>query len=407
MILYFRFGMDSNTSDNVEMSSLSINQNTSFHTTIQATSMYFLLLTITNGLDMFMVPILITIGVIGNTLSFVTFIFSNLKSLSSSVYLAALAIADIGFLLCVLASWITNFNVNLYHQPGWCQTFVYLTYVFSFLSVWYVVGFTVERYIAVRFPFKRGDMCTVRRARIVVVSLALFAIVAYNFAIWTSGSFLMPSSSPIAGQRLCYPIDPWRNFLKFSSNIDSIITLLIPFIAIAFLNVNIIYVITHYRHQANHFMLHRVRSSNAQTQSTTLANSTNVKVTRMLLAVSFTFLILNVPGHFIRIYVFVQSFNDPYYRPSVLYYEFQRLWLYFSYMNYSVNFFLYSLCGKNFRMGLKSLLGQLRHKRAISTSRLTFRWSTRGTYSRESTKVNTVRTETIELQTEPTCQPET
>ena len=407
MILYFRFRMDSNTSDNVEMSSLSINQNTSFHTTIQATSMYFLLLTITNGLDMFMVPILITIGVIGNTLSFVTFIFSNLKSLSSSVYLAALAIADIGFLLCVLASWITNFNVNLYHQPGWCQAFVYLTYVFSFLSVWYVVGFTVERYIAVRFPFKRGDMCTVRRARIVVVSLALFAIVAYNFAIWTSGSFLMPSSSPIAGQRLCYPIDPWRNFLKFSSNIDSIITLLIPFIAIAFLNVNIIYVITHYRHQANHFMLHRVRSSNAQTQSTTLANSTNVKVTRMLLVVSFTFLILNVPGHFIRIYVFVQSFNDPYYRPSVLYYEFQRLWLYFSYMNYSVNFFLYSLCGKNFRMGLKSLLGQLRHKRVISTSRLTFRWSTRGTYSRESTKVNTVRTETIELQTEPTCQPET
>ena len=407
MILYFRFRMDSNTSDNVEMSSLSINQNTSFHTTIQATSMYFLLLKITNGLDMFMVPILITIGVIGNTLSFVTFIFSNLKSLSSSVYLAALAIADIGFLLCVLASWITNFNVNLYHQPGWCQTFVYLTYVFSFLSVWYVVGFTVERYIAVRFPFKRGDMCTVRRARIVVVSLALFAIVAYNFAIWTSGSFLMPSSSPIAGQRLCYPIDPWRNFLKFSSNIDSIITLLIPFIAIAFLNVNIIYVITHYRHQTNNFMLHRVRSSNAQTQSTTLANSTNVKVTRMLLVVSFTFLILNVPGHFIRIYVFVQSFNDPYYRPSVLYYEFQRLWLYFSYMNYSVNFFLYSLCGKNFRMGLKSLLGQLRHKRVISTSRLTFRWSTRGTYSRESTKVNTVRTETIELQTEPTCQPET
>ena len=380
MTLYFRFGMDSNVSNNVEMSSISINQNTSFHTTVQATSIYFLLRTTTNGLDMFLVPILITMGVIGNTLSFITFTFSTLKSLSSSVYLAALAIADIGFLLCVLASWITNFNVNLYHQPGWCQAFVYLTYVFSFLSVWYVVGFTVERYIAVRFPFKRGDMCTVRRARIVVVSLALFAIVAYNFAIWTSGSFVMPSSSPIAGQRLCYPIDSWRNFLKFSSNIDSIITLLIPFIVIAVLNVHIIYVITHYRHQANHFMLHRVRSSNAPTQSTTFANSTNVKVTRMLLVVSFTFLILNVPGHVIRIYVFVKSFNNPNYMPSALYYEFQRLWLYFSYINYSVNFFLYSLCGKNFRMGLKSLLGQLRHKRVISTSRLTFRWSTRGTY---------------------------
>ena len=31
---------------------------------------------------------------------------------------------------------------------GWCQTFSYLRYIWSFLSVWYVVSFTIERYIA-------------------------------------------------------------------------------------------------------------------------------------------------------------------------------------------------------------------------------------------------------------------
>ena len=321
--------------------------------------LYTVLRGTTNTLDMFLVPTLVAMGVMGNTLSFVTFTFSNLKSLSSSVYLAALAIADIGFLLCVLASWITNFNVNLYHQPGWCQTFVYLTYVFSFLSVWYVVGFTVERYIAVRFPFKRGDMCTVRRARIVVVGLSIFSTITYNFAIWTTGSFIMPSTSPIAGQRLCYPKDSWREVLKIANNFDSVVTLAIPFFVIAILNAHIIYAVTRYQREANEMVIYR-SSATASATSSTANTSSNTresnKVTRMLLVVSFTFLLLNVPGHVIRFHVFVQTMNDPLYKAGPIYYELQKLFVYLYYVNFSINFFLYSLCGKNFRVALKSLL---------------------------------------------------
>ena len=37
------------------------------------------------------------------------------------------------------------------------------------------------------YPLKRSEICTPRRAKIVVISLAIFAVVAYTFAIWTSG----------------------------------------------------------------------------------------------------------------------------------------------------------------------------------------------------------------------------
>ncbi|KAG8326321.1 G-protein coupled receptor activity protein [Homalodisca vitripennis] len=48
--------------------------------------------------------------------------------------------------------------------------------VCSFLSVWFVVAFTVERFIAVRYPLKRPSMCTVTRAKMVLSVLTLFTL---------------------------------------------------------------------------------------------------------------------------------------------------------------------------------------------------------------------------------------
>lgn len=45
--------------------------------------------------------------------------------------------------LCL--GWIKIDGAPIFHTPGWCQTVIYLTYVTSFLSSWFVVSFTVER----------------------------------------------------------------------------------------------------------------------------------------------------------------------------------------------------------------------------------------------------------------------
>ena len=113
--------------------------------------------------------------------------------------------------------------------------FVYMTYVFGFLSVWYIVAFSCERFIAVKWPFKRSEMCTPRKARTVVVSLAAFALVAYSFALWTS------EVTSWYGMVICLPKEKYRNLVGKLNNIDSIITLIVPFIAILFCNSWIVY----------------------------------------------------------------------------------------------------------------------------------------------------------------------
>jgi len=77
-------------------------------------------------------------------------------------------------------------TLQIYNKPGWCQLFSYATYVTSFLSVWFVVGFSFERYLMIRFPLKRYVLCRPRRARLVVLGITGLALFLYNFALWTS-----------------------------------------------------------------------------------------------------------------------------------------------------------------------------------------------------------------------------
>ena len=132
------------------------------------------------NLHLYVTPVIIFVGLVGNVCSFVVFVFTHLRELSASVYLASLAVADTGFLLQLFAMWLGYVRVFVFHMNGWCQTFVYVSYVTSFLSVWLVVGFTVERYVAVCHPLRRHDMCTLRRAKMVVGALVTFSLLFYR-----------------------------------------------------------------------------------------------------------------------------------------------------------------------------------------------------------------------------------
>lgn len=117
------------------------------------------------------IPTIVIFGCIGNILSVIVFCRTKLRKLSSSYYLAALGISDTIFLLVAFATWLNFVNINIYNQRMFCEFFTYLSGLCSFLSVWFVVAFTVERYIAVQYPLKRQSMCTVKRACTVLVCL--------------------------------------------------------------------------------------------------------------------------------------------------------------------------------------------------------------------------------------------
>jgi hypothetical protein len=76
----------------------------------------------------------------------------------------------------------------------------------------------------------------------------------------------------------------------------------------------------------------------------------------MLLIISTTFLLLNTPMHLLKVYYFFFSNDDTYDEKSSYESIIEMLTFYLFYTNFSINFFLYSLCGKNFRLCLMDLI---------------------------------------------------
>lgn len=124
-------------------------------------------------------PNLIAFGLIGHMIAIGVFLLSKKRFRSSSVYLTALSVADCCFLLSLIPISLEYFQIELFHIPVFCQLLIFVIQNSAALSVWFVVCFTVERYVAVFLPLKKANWCTTRRARIVVVTLSIFSSFLY------------------------------------------------------------------------------------------------------------------------------------------------------------------------------------------------------------------------------------
>ncbi|ELT93787.1 hypothetical protein CAPTEDRAFT_64325, partial [Capitella teleta] len=279
-------------------------------------------------MDLYLVPVIAVVGILGNIVSFMVFVATYLKHMSSSVYLAGLAVSDSVFLFVVLISWSNNIGNRTYHQHGWCHLFVYLAYVSSFLSVWFVVCFTVERHIAVCFPLRRQKWCTACRARVLVVSISGLALMLYMFALW------MTEVIDYYGGPFCSVKPKYYQVVAAINIADTLSTLILPTV-----------VITVYHPTRSLSVYGRYVQSSSY-------NRLQMKVTKMLLIISTAFLICNIPSHVIRVYAFSMSLIDPAYTPSHRFVLVQKLMQFVYYCNFSINFILYNLSGKAFRRAM-------------------------------------------------------
>jgi hypothetical protein len=151
-------------------------------------------------------PAVVFVGSVGNILSVIVFFKTKLRKLSSSYYLAALAISDTCFLLGTFVSWLNYVNIDIYNQNFYCQFFTYTSGLCSFLSVWFVVGFTVERFIAVLYPLRRQTMCTVKRAcTILGVLFVIGALVSVPLFVFAS-----PKFSEYINDYICDVVDEYK-----------------------------------------------------------------------------------------------------------------------------------------------------------------------------------------------------
>jgi len=289
----------------------------------------------------------------------------------SNVYLAAISVVGIAFLSCVMFSWTAHTSIDVYKVNGMCQTLTYVSQVSSFLGVWYVVCFTVERYVAVNYPLRRLSLCTVTNARRTVVALAAFAGVAYHYAAWTSGvTALWPG-----GGRICGPLSRYTTVLSAVHVVDTVITLLLPFVVITLLNARI--ALTIFRHNrarqaiaarvpvqpplrryARAAVKHdqqrpRLRRYIRDHAGNRRSPPDQFRVTKLLLTLSVAFLVLNLPRHATRAYTLVVS-TDRGYQPSLTFLACEKLFNVVYYAHFVVNIVLYAtVCGKKFRSTLR------------------------------------------------------
>lgn len=191
-------------------------------------SLYFLL----DFFHQYYIPSIILLGLIGNLLSCVVFLNTHLRIRSSSYYLAALATADFTFLVTLLLVWLNNtLGWKVFNKDGWCETLVYVSAVCSSLSVWLIVAFTVERFIAVQYPLHRPHICTIARAKTIVLVLVILALASHSYSFVTAGMVMNKD-----GEEYCDMKVEYMETMKIISIIDSIASLIAPLVLIIVMN---------------------------------------------------------------------------------------------------------------------------------------------------------------------------
>ncbi|KAI8115596.1 Thyrotropin-releasing hormone receptor [Lucilia cuprina] len=183
-------------------------------------------------LSFYYIPIIVGTGSIGNILSVFVFFKTKLRKLSSSFYLAALAVSDTCFLFGLFVQWLNFVEVHIYNREYFCQFFTFFSNLACFCSVWFVVAFTVERFIAVMYPLRRQTMCTVRRAKIVLVGLTLLGCL-HCAPFWISST---PVYLPSLGTTICDIKSEYKDYITLLNYWDTLVVFAVPFTTIAVLN---------------------------------------------------------------------------------------------------------------------------------------------------------------------------
>ena len=351
-------------------------------------------------LNTYVIPVIIVMGFLGNTISFFIFVGTHLNRLSSSVYLAFLAAVDNLFLITLLFVWFGWVEIHLFKRDGWCQSIIYGTYVCSFLSVWTVLSFTLERYIVVFYPLRRHRLCTRKRAIITMAILTSAALLFYSFTLKTFGVRYM-GKVPVCRQLH----ERFYTVHIVMSSLDTLIGVVIPTLTIMTMNTAIGVKVYNYTRRtlrsempsasgsdmfsstsvannkfaidadsdsSRHYHTCRSPSSGTTSRHVTARNvasksglhcrrrqRSQMRITRALLVVSSVFLVLNLPSHAFRLLALVLSFiNDTIPLTAYTWLEFLQF-LY--YLSFSTNFLLYMIFSRTFRNAFRRLLRRTRY----------------------------------------------
>ena len=302
-------------------------------------------------------PIVMTLGTIGNTLAIVVLSKKKMRRMPSSLFLIVLAVSDVLMLyIGLLRHCIRVFNevdIRELTLTG-CKVHVFLVFFIKHFSAWLLVAVALERFISVWFPFGAKTICTHRNAALGVCAIAV-ALVGINLHFfWTFAKRIVPITNSNKTRR--YACNHRQKFDDFFNEIwpglEASIFTYIPFTIMLVCNTLII------------FRLARARLQRKRHGATSHGSHHSIRMTTMtgmLLAATFTFLILNTP---VSLYLSGQStFWKEERRRNQNFKIFWVITQQLMYLNNAINFLLYFISSRQFRQELKTLFDTCRVNR--------------------------------------------
>ena len=338
------------------------------------------------GLHGYILPVVVFIGLIGNSLSFLVMIKPRNRRIGCYNYMAALAISDNSNLILALDYWTLIFGKRKSNGME-CQIVAWLFQAVALSSMCFVMSMTVDRFLAIRYPLKAKTLCSVRRARITITCITIGVIIYTLPYFFTSGL--------LSDNRTCVAVATKDKLSVVYNWLNIFLGSVIPFISLLSMNVVIIRTI---RKRGKYLKSYgnadhdttsvqeihtdtkielelitgncqseqtRAHKDNEQSARKTISKtrkrtvkqirvSRDKQLTMMLLLVTFTFLLLTLPQYVRYLVAILWNYTtspQDYANYILLVHISNKLF----FLNSGCNFFLYCLSGRKFRQDLMRL----------------------------------------------------
>ncbi|ESO92672.1 hypothetical protein LOTGIDRAFT_162598 [Lottia gigantea] len=298
-------------------------------------------------------PIWYMVGFIGNPISALIWFGKRMRrNNSSAIYLGALSISDFCFLLLhMLYILHSTWGYRTYNTESGCEVFNFLFYVPQYLSTLLVLGFTIERYIAVVHPFLKEKWCTVKRASIIVLVLTIFSMVIASAQTYIWYYYSVTDSCNIRPQAQVGGTMSFKHIWTWFTEV--LIFILVPLLVLIF---NILVLREIFKLSNNGVISRQSGGSNSTTASTVT-----------LLAVSFYLIVTQLTSTLV--YCLEQLFEhgdiylsdeeiraDPAWSKLFNYLTARKIIEVISLSHYACYIFIYALTGKHFRKEILYIL---------------------------------------------------
>ena len=300
-------------------------------------------------------PSIIGIGLIGNTFAILVMAKSNLSKFSYVNYLIALYIADCCYLFNLLCLWLAENGVNIYKLGAWCHFVIFLSQSSSFLSLWCITSFFVDRFIGLQLQYWERSLCTTVKAKIIVIGFAVIAIAVFLNISLTVGVIIAPGPTIY-----CVPLPRFANSWKILDKIDIFINCMIPYLfAMGILVASVIGA-----HREGLLFCARRRRTvvgpHRTPQPIQIYDSDLEKGrTCLFLTYAFIHLLLNVPSKVIRLIQTFSMWSTTQVQMDQELLLWQQLFSNIGNARPAINVFILLFSYKGFRLAIKFLLIQL------------------------------------------------